>query len=446
MSRKVVSPNHIIELISANKVVRTLKCTDPIEIDFKTQISIKIIDCEFDLLKFSFQRLRSLNIISSSIERLNITSSLKGGIFQASNMNSEVVSIKGQFNSIISASKIKVWESESGESSFENKCIILHCGVEGVLKASSSSLKYVNLNGGFYVDDCSMEELFILYLAQENGYISESRINKLGFFGSMINPRVDIHDSRIKHLIFRKFLINKTNIESQIDFFNSNILKELKIFESDLNNVRFFRCNFQRLRASVNNAMVKDIVLDSIRWPNRRFAKLLDTKIEKSKKRRLEYEDHNELSNFYRHLKIASINQHDRANELKFYAFEMDEYQRSLNWRKRRNLPDIVNLGVSRITNYYGLNWLLPIGWYLVISIFLFHLISDYNIDFPNGNLKWFIDPDLARFLNPTHALKNLTIVNSDSFRNILLDLTTRLVQGFLVYQTVVAFRKHFRK
>ena len=140
----------------------------------------------------------------------------------------------------------------------------------------------------------------------------------------------------------------------------------------------------------------------------------------------------------YRQLKVAMINQHDKINELYYKSKELNANLSELHWWK--NFRTWFVLGVSKITNNFGLDWFISLLWIIGIGGILFPL---YCYTIPGTQLKG--AGDLIMFMNPTHAFDFL--VPSDQLTQWAkaIDIVTRILIGFFIYQFIAAFRKFVR-
>jgi hypothetical protein len=85
---------------------------------------------------------------------------------------------------------------------------------------------------------------------------------------------------------------------------------------------------------------------------------------------------------------------------------------------------------------------------YLLCSYLILVGISDYHFAF-SSTIKsdLFFTPEFWHFLNPTHKLSQISsIVKGNSAGVIAGNLFARIVQGFLIYQFIRAFRKFYTK
>jgi len=126
------------------------------------------------------------------------------------------------------------------------------------------------------------------------------------------------------------------------------------------------------------------------------------------------------------------------------------EYQEVIKDYKR----DSIILNLNRITNNYGLSWVKALKFILYSSIFLYTayiLVFIYNKSYPY-KLGWddfneFFDAinytlkNYLQFLWPTHKFDFMAGTHSNFF-SYLIDIFSRIVIGFGIYQMIQAFRK----
>lgn len=244
-------------------------------------------------------------------------------------------------------------------------------------------------------------------------------------------------------------------------------LNDVKIFntvlfsESNLSGLLFTNCDVRSCRFIFNKTAIKDFVFDSVKWPNRDFVEVFDDQaspgikaligklpadLKLVPKRRVKrsQEQYLSIQGIYRHFKFVAVSNKDKPNQLKFHSLEMYAYYKSLH--TITNFNDKAILWVGRVTNYFGLNWILPVVWYIGITI-LFYSIIYLKTEgvHPTHFLCMYAEVDLGIMFNPAHKFSSYqTIEYLNSFW-VMLDNFLRIFQGLLVYQTISAFRKFFK-
>ncbi|WP_298313757.1 hypothetical protein [uncultured Aquimarina sp.] len=182
-------------------------------------------------------------------------------------------------------------------------------------------------------------------------------------------------------------------------------------------------------------------------------------------------------------IKNLFLKQSDRIQALNFHEKEMKVYEKDLIERKRTSKKELKRLeeGIednieplgnefledlksykrdflilisSRLSNHYGLSWWQGVKFTLFSSLvgyfvyILCHILQgNYPYEFGWDNWEVFsssVDYTLKyyfQFLWPTHKFDFMAGVISSPL-NYLIDILSRIVVGFGVYQTIQAFRK----
>ena len=205
------------------------------------------------------------------------------------------------------------------------------------------------------------------------------------------------------------------------------VLKDSHLGNSDLQNV-----NLECYRlASIKNSLLSDMTYTGVQWPRPDNIEL--DKKEKNEKKR----------DKYRTLKNVAQKNNDAPRAIAFYAKEMEAYSHTLSWEKGQRIDKIILL-FNKWTNGFGLNWWLPILWILGFG-FVLYLLLLLSIDSNDCCIckEW---KKFPVFLNPTHKTGVEFICGQWGFWAYLFDLSFRIIEATLLYQTIIAFRKFTRK
>lgn len=167
----------------------------------------------------------------------------------------------------------------------------------------------------------------------------------------------------------------------------------------------------------------------------------------------------------YRVLKNVAQNNNDQPQALLFYAKEMNHHKNLIienrcrrsdlykyhlkdffctsiyDQMKEGRLSDIVTLIFNEKTNNYGLNWWQPVKLLLLLSlIFYTLLLLSLNTDNTAVFLK-----NIFVFINPAHGTEFIA-KGCWTGATYFIDFTYRVIEGLLIYQTIVGFRKFTKK
>jgi hypothetical protein len=148
--------------------------------------------------------------------------------------------------------------------------------------------------------------------------------------------------------------------------------------------------------------------------------------------------------------------QGDNIRAWNYKAKELETYRLQLRQQKTfNNLPERFNLGVLKFTSYYNTNWLRPLIFTLIISLFLF---SIYCLLLGNTlgkdlNLFWKNFSFVGEFINPIHRAEtlenNLRVFPENNISVSLarfVNYLSRIIIAFMVYETIQSFRRHGRR
>ena len=155
-----------------------------------------------------------------------------------------------------------------------------------------------------------------------------------------------------------------------------------------------------------------------------------------------------ELGKVFNGLQIAMQRQGNKVMENQYYAAFQEARYWNLRYRKK-NLTDwslFISLYFHRTSSDYSQNWLRPIGWIIVLGLplFYFYFLGSPKFVFAwpwqgDWSLFWVFLGKFAEFLWPTHKF-DFMYKSSGGWQ--FLDIFARIIIGFLIYQTIAAFRR----
>jgi hypothetical protein len=200
------------------------------------------------------------------------------------------------------------------------------------------------------------------------------------------------------------------------------------------------RCNLQGLR------------LFNVRWPNKNllhpnplhqsipFMYSLRERYLKPEKR-FTSEELNNLSyqrDTYRQLKAAAINNYNHIESLDFYRNEMRLFWKEIRIKGGVPWRDRLLFFLNRWVSDFGQNWVMPLGWLLVINVL--YLACNYELPFSwhphdwlNGLMK------TVYYMNPARKLPE-----PGTFSELRLgfDVLLRVENAFLIFHFLRATRR----
>ena len=145
----------------------------------------------------------------------------------------------------------------------------------------------------------------------------------------------------------------------------------------------------------------------------------------------------------YRQLKYCAEDNKDRIQALIFKSYELDAYQRTLNWQD--NASDLLMLWLNKLSNNHGLSWIRGV-MFTAITCFVFYFIFCLcQNDFFS---KYFFWENLMRYFwlpNGIDDLISFLKSNSNIFIGAIGVISYLLGKIFIAYgifQTISAFRK----
>jgi len=264
-----------------------------------------------------------------------------------------------------------------------------------------------------------------------------SKIKTLTFKKVTSNIKIDL-STKINNIEFDNFNSSRINLEHVFQNFKSLKNAKLIVRNSNLNQVNFYNCDFSNARLEFYDSNLLDLHYVNTRLPFKAFELNTNTNSREA----------------YRQLKIVSIKHFDRFNELKYKAREQDAYLKELNRYVKQsgnllislkhrclNFNSWLILGFNKVSNYYGTRWwqalllilVLGFGFYCLYLSSISNNIFGYN-EFAQ---KYF------QFISPFHNMELLGSEYEYSASSYFIDIFHRIINYFLIYQGVQAFRMY---
>ncbi|MBA7548394.1 hypothetical protein ES705_40851 [subsurface metagenome] len=231
-------------------------------------------------------------------------------------------------------------------------------------------------------------------------------------------------------------------------------VSSFNIVNSDMGDASFFNVDF----ASFDTLVMKNSRVCDIKTTNKHLPVSREKKIytDDEHKQNSQY-----LEEFYNQLYLAMQKEGNRTWEIKYYIeyLEWHRINKLLNLTKhnifnalfKQDWHTPVSLWLHKQTSSYGTNWIRP---FLLILFFGFIFYFGYVLTLPE--IKWgfhyfnienfsFHFRYYIEFLLPTHKFELISGTHPVGL-SALLDIISRISIGFLIYQTIVAFRRFGRK
>lgn len=308
-----------------------------------------------------------------------------------------------------------IWLSGGEIESLEIKCVTpikLHC------KPS---------------DDKKFDPIQNTYLKK---YLSTPIVNHL-IISRYSNKENFFHFSELefKSIRFENFTnlghitIAKTSLKNSIEFENS-----------DLGKTTFIDCNFSEQKMLFDSSKITDIALAGAFLPNAANINSKDGILIQKKLA---------LSQLKKVYQVMG----DTVTSGQYYSEEMKTYMKTLKCGGEK-----INLWLNYHSNRNGQNWVRPFWLILIFSSILFtlyYLSLGFSIDFSINGLHQFFKNAafLLEFINPIRksgflpeALIGIKEESNIPVKTIAIDSCAKLINAYLIYQFIAAFRKHGKK
>ncbi len=247
--------------------------------------------------------------------------------------------------------------------------------------------------------------------------------------------------------------INQVKHEDDLQEIDANPSK-IAFENSALGSISFFNCSFN----SFDEVIVKDSRIDEIITSNQHVPVSDEKEIFTNENHE---KDPQYLEELYNQLYLAMQKQGNRTQEIKYYT-EYLEWHRlnKVNTLKARPFLNLLlkqdwytptALWFHKKTSSYGTNWIRSFLILLLIGLLLYFAYSislpeiEFRIELLTLESVLFHFKFYTRFLLPTHdfiLIKN----TSPTGWSALWDILGRIVIGFLIYQTIAAFRRFGRR
>ncbi len=216
-------------------------------------------------------------------------------------------------------------------------------------------------------------------------------------------------------------------------------ISELKILFSDLGNSIFFNCDFSNFKLTFESSKIENLYLVGTFFPkivyNEGDNKLHQEKIAYSQLKKV-------------------FEKNDIHTSSQYLLNEIETYRNVLK-SNNKNFSDRIVLFFNKITSNHGHDWTLSL-----LCIFIFNVISfsillrslDFTIDISiYGIINYFkLLSYFFTYLNPIHRSDFLSScgfeVNKWGATTELIDSLSKLINAYLIYQFIQAFRKFGKK
>ena len=277
--------------------------------------------------------------------------------------------------------------------------------------------------------------------------ITDLRIYHLDFDHLIIKDIVHQGRSTFKEISTKNLEVSNLINLGRLIFFNLNDTEIdqpensiLNISDSALGNTQFINSSLDSFsKAAITNVDLSEMKVVNSKWPTD-----------------INSDDLSQKVGVYRQLKLVMTNSGDREMELLFYQVEMDSLLQLENkdrWKR-------FNLWLSKHTNNFGQDYVKPIRLYFWLSVALYlitllltyykevYRIATYAVThFQFLTIDWDkINLYLIKYVEFMTPISNVYLFEDISFPSAILVFLSKVIFGFLIYQTITAFRRLYRK
>lgn len=248
---------------------------------------------------------------------------------------------------------------------------------------------------------------------------------------------------------FEKITFSQVINEGRIELTSVKGGSLFRIIDSNLDNAIFKGVQFD----SFEDIRIQNSKLNNISTIDSHFPSQSEKVYTSIDNKGYSTRDPKKMAEIYNQLYLAMQKQGNKKEELAYYA----EY---LNWQKKdyyesKNYVAWLSLLLYYMSTNFGKNWVQGVGITIYLTIvfyFLFSLILSYfegklGWEYLNGHHISRHVRNVTIFFNPVHRLEHI----SDPEKPVhwfptIIDFIGRIFIGYMIYQTVTAFRRFGRK
>lgn len=262
-------------------------------------------------------------------------------------------------------------------------------------------------------------------------FVSNQHIDDISFNGSLDDAEVIIDTVTVGKITFDDFIKASNSVVNFLRFKPHDSESSFLMRNCLMGDSSFNDCDFKSFSCfQIANSQLSKIQYAHTLWPDKISIASPDQLFPDQS-----YGQYNEfqLREVYRQLKLSAISQSDKFMEAFFYRNEMIYLHKTLSAKK--HLGSKIVLWLIRYSNNHKQNWILPVILFFVVNFICAVLIGSAGMS--NLRIDWNI---FFNLLNPTHRFSDLNVTTV--FGTLSVDFISRILTGFLIYQTIAAFRK----
>jgi len=231
-----------------------------------------------------------------------------------------------------------------------------------------------------------------------------------------------------------------------------NLPSQLSFYKSDMGTAIFLDTLFDSFdKIVLHRSKLNNISTSHGHFPlkTKHPHKIFSDKVEEENEPVQYLTDNTELAETYNHLQLAMQKQGNRTWAFKYYAEYMEWYRREQ--KEKKNCAQFITLSLNKISTNYGASWIRSFLLTLALGLIFFFAYIMFLPDIKVGfdYLTWpHIKESIAYFsryyfdfIIPTHKIDFIKEYDA-GFWSALIDIVSRIFVGYLIYQTIAAFRQ----
>lgn len=302
----------------------------------------------------------------------------------------------------------------------------------------------------------SFKKMQISINAASKGFINihDTKIESLVLMGVNYSSTLAI-DLRLTVNLQLKNLMNFSNIKLY-NYYTQAVQREFKVHNSNLGKMEFLNVNFkEKIAIEITESNLSEIQYSSIDWfleENLNGTGKDSSLLKFDSKNKLRYPGEIMIRyNLYKQLKNAAEKSKDKNLAVLFRSIENKYYFQLLKNESPFFSRERLLMSLNR-SNEFGTNWTLPIKLIILVSLISYVLIIAV-ITFPALSFSAYLSNffkyafALPQLINPTHSLNS--IIDHKLYPEVnfnflcqTIDMLQRIAISYLIFQTIIAFRK----
>lgn len=261
-------------------------------------------------------------------------------------------------------------------------------------------------------------------------YLKNIMISLFELSGTNLKGKIFIKDVGCKNITVTNFI--NYGMVSVNNIYAADNYSSLIIQDSNIGNAEVYKTMFAGFKIiEVRDSIIENIITSNIKWCDKVENGNVITRPE-------------DLREIYRQLKNVMVRTRNKPEELKFYSYEMDAYYEELSKSSGR-IDEKFIIYTNRLTNKHGLSWSRTLKILILLNL-IFYTTIKYFIAERNFGTQYIIGDivNFIEFINPIHKVENV-FMSQITVESKLIDVISRLLNGYLIFQFLSAFRRFVR-